>query len=115
MILEILSKRYPGLRAWLLQRITGLVIAIYSVGFFVRLLVTQPNSFEAWYAFFDPCWMRVATLLLWLSLSEHAWLGVRDVLKDYVPNVGVRTVLTKLVATALWLYMAWAIWLLYTF
>lgn len=114
MILEILTKRYPGLRAWLLQRITGLVIAIYSVGFFTRILILKPNSFEAWHAFFDPCWVRIATLLVWVSLSEHAWLGVRDVLKDYVPNIGVRTVLTKLVAVALWLYLAWAIWLLYS-
>ena len=114
MILEILTRRYPGLRAWLLQRLTGLVIAIYSVGFFVRLLVLQPNSFQAWHAFFDPCWARIATLLMWISLSEHAWLGVRDVLKDYVPNSSVRNVLTKLVAIALWIYLAWAIWLLYS-
>ena len=106
--------RYPGLRAWLLQRLTGLVIAIYSVGFSVRLLMLKPNGFEAWHVFFNPCWVRIATLLMWVSLSEHAWLGVRDVLKDYVPNVAMRTMLTKLVATALWVYLAWAIWLLVT-
>jgi succinate dehydrogenase / fumarate reductase membrane anchor subunit len=114
MILELLTKRYPGLRVWLLQRLTGLIIAIYSIGFFAMILVLKPNSFEAWHAFFAPCWVRVATLLLWISLSEHAWLGVRDVLKDYVPNMAVRAVLVKLVAMVLWLYLAWAIWLFYT-
>lgn len=114
MILELLTKRYPGLRAWLLQRITGLIIAIYSVGFLVRLWNLKPIGFEAWYSFFQPCWVRVATLLVWISLSEHAWLGVRDVFKDYVPNHGLRTVLTKLVGVALWVYLAWATWLLST-
>ncbi len=114
MILELLTKRYPGLRAWLLQRLTALVMAIYSVWFFISLLVVKPDSYESWYAFFSPCWVRIATLLMWISLSEHAWLGVRDVLKDYVPNQSVRSVVVKLVAIALWLYLGWAVWLLAT-
>jgi len=52
-------------------------------------------------------WWRLATWLFWVSLSSHAWLGVRDVLKDYVPNQQMRIVLLKLVVIALWVYMAW--------
>lgn len=113
MILELLTKRYPGMRAWLMQRLTGLVMAIYSMLLLVRILVLKPDSYEVWVSLFQPWWMRVASLLFWISLSIHAWLGVRDVLKDYVPNTSVRLGLLKLVVTLLWVYLAWATWLLW--
>jgi len=111
MLLALLSKRYPGMRAWLTQRLTGLAMAIYSIVLLVRVLVLQPSHYDAWLDFFQPWWLRVASLLFWISLSIHAWLGVRDVLKDYVPNIAIRAVLLKLVVVMLWVYLAWAAWL----
>ncbi|MGZ8262398.1 MAG: succinate dehydrogenase, hydrophobic membrane anchor protein [Methylotenera sp.] len=111
MLLAPLSKRYPGMRAWLMQRLTGLIMAIYSIVLLVRILVLQPSSYDAWLSFFQPWWLRVASLLFWISLSTHAWLGVRDVLKDYVPNIAIQAVLLKLVVVMLWVYLAWAAWL----
>ncbi|MSP86287.1 MAG: succinate dehydrogenase, hydrophobic membrane anchor protein [Methylotenera sp.] len=112
MLIELLTKRYPGMRAWLMQRLTALLLAIYSVMALVRFLLLQPNGYEAWVDFFQPCWWRFASWLFWVSLSIHAWLGVRDVFKDYVPNAHVRSVLLKLLVVMLWLYWAWATWLL---
>lgn len=107
MLLSLLTKRYPGMRAWLTQRLTGLLMAIYSVLLLARVLVLTPTSYEEWLEFSRPWWWRLATWLFWVSLSSHAWLGVRDVLKDYVPNVKVRMVLLKLVVLALWVYLVW--------
>jgi succinate dehydrogenase / fumarate reductase membrane anchor subunit len=107
MLLSLLTKRYPGMRAWLTQRLTGLLLAIYSVLFLIRVLLLQPSSYEAWLGFNQPWWWRIASWLFWLSLSVHAWLGVRDVLKDYVPNLAVRVVLLKLVLIMIWGYLAW--------
>jgi len=107
MLLSLLTKRYPGMRAWLTQRLTGLLMAIYSVILLARVLVCIPSTYDAWLEFSQPLWWRLATWLFWVSLSSHAWLGVRDVLKDYVPNQQMRIVLLKLVVIALWVYMAW--------
>ena len=112
MIIDLLTKRYPGMRTWLVQRLTALVMALYTIVLFVVLLFIQPESYIEWRAFFSPCWFRFATWLFWISLTVHAWLGVRDVLKDYVPNYQVRTVLIKIVIVALSLEMVWATWLL---
>ncbi len=112
MLIELLTKRYPGMRAWLTQRLSALVMAIYSVFAVARFLIIQPSHYEAWVNFFQPLWWRIATLLFWISLCIHAWLGIRDVFKDYVPNPGVRDVLDKLLVVSLWVYLLWATWLL---
>lgn len=111
MLLELLSRKYPGFRAWLVQRFTGIIIAIYSVALFVRVLCISPNSFETWQSIFQPFWVRILSILFWISLTIHAWLGVRDVLKDYVPNLAIRNFAIKLVIVLLWVYLAWAVWL----
>ncbi len=108
MIIELLTKRYPGMRAWLMQRLTALVMAIYSVMALTRLLVVQPNDYASWSQLFQPWWFRIASWLFWICLTIHAWLGIRDVFKDYVPNTEVRGVLLKILVVLLWIYMAWA-------
>jgi succinate dehydrogenase / fumarate reductase membrane anchor subunit len=114
MITELLTKRYPGMRAWLMQRLTALIMAVYSVMILLRILVLQPGNYEEFLEFFHPAWFRIAGWLFWISLSLHAWLGIRDVFKDYVPNMNVRSVLLKILVVLLWVYIAWASWLFLT-
>jgi succinate dehydrogenase / fumarate reductase membrane anchor subunit len=110
---KIFSKGYAGLRNWLLQRATAVVMALYSL-LMVALLATQrPGNYQAWREMFSPAWVRLATLLFCLSLFVHAWLGVRDVLRDYVPSLRARMVLQVLVDTALLVYSAWSVTILW--
>ncbi|MDZ4141906.1 MAG: succinate dehydrogenase, hydrophobic membrane anchor protein [Methylotenera sp.] len=111
MVIDLLTKRYPGMRAWLMQRLTALAMAAYSIMLPVRIIILQPGVYEEWLSFFQPIWFRIASWLFWICLSVHAWLGVRDVFKDYVPDYDIRVVLLKLLATLLWGYIAWASWL----
>ncbi|MDO9205667.1 MAG: succinate dehydrogenase, hydrophobic membrane anchor protein [Methylotenera sp.] len=112
MLIELLTERYPGMRAWLTQRLTGLVMAIYSIVALLRFFIIQPENYEAWVSFSQPIWWRIASLIFWLALSMHAWLGIRDVFKDYVPNYVVQRVLQNILVVLLWIYLAWALWLL---
>ena len=114
MVIELLTQRYPGMRAWLMQRLTGLVMAIYSVMLVARVFDIKPHDYQSWLVFFEPWWIKVASLLFWISLTIHAWLGIRDVLKDYVPNAQMRTVMLNVVITLLWVYLGWATWLFCT-
>ncbi len=111
MVIDLLTKRYPGMRAWLMQRLTALIMALYSVMLFVRICVLQPDTYAVFLEFFQPIWFRIASWLFWISLSIHAWLGIRDVFKDYVPNMQVRSGLLKILVVLLWVYIAWASWL----
>jgi succinate dehydrogenase / fumarate reductase membrane anchor subunit len=96
-----------GVGNFLLQRLTALVLAVYSVVLGVRVLAAGPLDYVAWAALFVPLWMKVLTLVAMLALLYHAWIGVKDIWMDYVKPVWVRLTLQTL--TALWL-LACAVW-----
>jgi succinate dehydrogenase / fumarate reductase membrane anchor subunit len=68
----------------------------------------------AWKALFANQWMRLATMLFLLSLYYHAWIGVRDILMDYVHATGVRLVAQVLVILALVLFTVWSAQILWS-
>jgi len=102
-----------GLRDWLAQRITALIMAVYSVILVYVFLSGTPLAYDAWRDLFSQGWMRVATLLFAVSLVWHAWVGVRDILMDYVKSDGLR--LTLQVATLLMLAacLGWTVQILW--
>jgi succinate dehydrogenase / fumarate reductase, membrane anchor subunit len=102
-----------GLRDWLAQRITAAIMAIYTVIVAVVFLKNFPFTHAAWKELFAQGWMRVATLLFAASLAWHAWVGVRDILMDYIKPDGLR--LTLQVATLLLLatYVGWTVQILW--
>lgn len=100
MWLELLTARYPGMRRWLTQRLCALTMAIYLLLFMLRIWWLSPADFEGWQALFDPWWWRVLTGWFFICMLLHAWLGVRDVLRDYVPHLDLRACLQWLVDLA---------------
>ena len=108
MLIELLTDKYPGMRLWLSQRLSALVMAVYIVCLIVVLLIIQPNSFIEWHTVASNIVFKVTTFLFFVCLSFHAWLGVRDVMRDYVFNVNLRNKLQVLVDILLLGYLAWA-------
>ncbi len=103
-----------GLRDWLLQRITAVVMAIYTVVLAGALLVHAPSRYAEWHALFAGTFFRAFTLLFFLALLYHAWVGVRDILMDYVHPTGVRLALQSAVVVALLLYLIWIVSVLWS-
>ncbi|BEV16306.1 succinate dehydrogenase, hydrophobic membrane anchor protein [Herbaspirillum sp. DW155] len=102
-----------GLRDWMAQRATAVVMAVYTVILLVCFFTSTHFSYEGWAALFSHQWFKVATFAVFMSLFFHAWIGVRDALMDYVKLVGLRLVLQ--VATIVWLigcagYAAQILW-----
>ncbi|MGD9786588.1 MAG: succinate dehydrogenase, hydrophobic membrane anchor protein [Sulfuricellaceae bacterium] len=103
-----------GLRDWLMQRITAVVMAAYSLVFAFLLLTRPVHDFAAWRALFAPEWMKLASLLFALSLMLHAWVGVRDILMDYVKPAGLRLSLQSATILVLVSYAAWTVQILWS-
>ena len=110
---RIVTGAHYGLRDWLAQRITALIMAVYSVIAAWVVLSGKPISYGVWRDLFSQGWMRVATLLFMVSLAWHAWVGVRDILMDYVKPAGLRLALEVLVLLTIAAYVGWTIQILW--
>jgi succinate dehydrogenase / fumarate reductase membrane anchor subunit len=90
-----------GLRDWLLQRVTAVVMLVYTIGLLALLVLAAHGGYQDWKTLFGCTWVRVISTVTVLALLLHAWVGVRDIWMDYVKPLGLR--LTLHVATILWL------------
>ncbi len=101
-----------GQRAWLLQRITAIYAGLYVLAAIAVLLIRPPADHSTWLGLvtYPMVWLATATFVLLLLL--HAWIGLRDVILDYLKPVAVR--LTALVVAAILFLLLglWAFWIL---
>ena len=97
-----------GLGDWLLQRLTAVVMALYTVALAVCVLMRPAASYADWKAMFAGGFFRVATMLFFAALLYHAWVGMRDILMDYLRSTGARLALQSAVGLALLFYLVWA-------
>ena len=107
MMIQLLTNKYPGMRLWLSQRLTALVMVFYIVLLVIMLLIMQFAGFNAWHNFVSPIWFRLLTLIFFMCLFMHAWLGVTDVLQDYIFNKTLRCYMQITVDILLLVYLAW--------
>jgi succinate dehydrogenase / fumarate reductase membrane anchor subunit len=96
-----------GLRDWLGQRLTAVVMTAYTAYLLVALLLAGETGYVGWAGLFAPLWMKVATLIVLFALLYHAWIGVRDIFMDYLKPLWVR--LAAQVLAVLWLLFC-AVW-----
>ena len=114
MVARIITGAHYGLKDWLVQRVTALIMAVYAVLFTAAVLISSPAGYEQWQALFAPQWMRLASLLAFLSLFWHAWIGMRDILMDYIKPTALRLGLQVVVILLLVAYAAWAVQILWS-
>ena len=102
-----------GLRDWLIQRVTGALMALFTIALLLQLLFGSRLGYERWAAIFSSQWMKVLTFTVIVSLAWHAWVGMRDIWMDYIKPVGVRLLLQ--VFTLVWLVgcAGWAVQVLW--
>ena len=106
------NRRAAGLRGWLWQRLSAIWLGLYLLAAVVVLLSGRIDGYAAWHELFAATPVAVATLLAIAALLLHAWIGVRDVLLDYLRNDTIRHLLLLLVALVLLLLALWSLLLL---
>ena len=97
-----------GLRPWIIQRISAVFLAAYCLYFAYSIIVLQPITAEVWYAWYATPFNNISMALFIVAVIWHAWIGIRDVFLDYVPNVVARMFLLTLVASVLLGSALWA-------
>ena len=102
-----------GMRDWLSQRVTACLMAIFTLLLIVQLLLPGEMGYDKWAGIFAAQWMKVLSFVVIVALALHAWVGVRDIVMDYVKPTGVKLVLH--VFTLVWLLgcAGWAVQVLW--
>jgi len=102
-----------GLRDWMAQRVTAVLMALFTLALIVQLLLPGEMGHDKWLGIFSTQWMKLLTFVTIVALIYHVWVGMRDVLMDYVKPVGVKLALQ--VGTLVWLVGCggWAIQVLW--
>lgn len=102
-----------GLSDWLLQRLTAVVMALYTPVIAACFLMHRPSTFADWKAMFAGNFVRLATILFIAALIYHAWIGVRDIVMDYLKPASVRLTALFLIGFFLIACFAWSVAILW--
>lgn len=113
MVKRVNTGAHYGVRDWLAQRFSAVFMLLYSVFLLSYLALHRPLNYNVWHELFQHTSMRFFTLLFALSLFVHAWVGVRDVLMDYVRATWLRLSLQVATIAVLLLYSMWTVALLW--
>ena len=102
-------KRWPGHRAFLIQRLSALVLlAGLAVGA-MRIAFGPPVTFVQWQAWSAQPIGAGALVVLAMAVFVHTWVGVRDVILDYIHAIKLRRAVLGAVAAGLVLLALWTI------
>jgi succinate dehydrogenase / fumarate reductase membrane anchor subunit len=102
-----------GLRDWLVQRVTAVLMALYTVYLAALVLALPRLDYWHWKALWQLPEVRYTTLLVVLALLLHAWVGMRNIFMDYVKDAGLRLVLYVAVILVLAFYGLWSVRILW--
>ena len=105
-------KLLSGQRAWLLQRLTSIYVGFYVIFAVFALAFWAPADHASWVAWVGNPFWGVATAVFVLLLLLHAWIGLRDVILDYLRPASLRLATLALAGLGFLVLGLWALWIL---
>lgn len=96
-----------GIQDWVKQRVSAVVLLAYLIVLGVIIVAHQPLDFSQWQSIFHPLWFKIFSVLAFLSVVVHAWIGMWTIFTDYVHPWLLRFVLMWVVALGLFAYFIW--------
>jgi len=114
MIKTITGLTSSGLKDWYIQRVTAVVLAVYTLFLVGFILCHNPMQFSQWQALFHNDIMRYCTVLAVLCIIGHAWVGMWTVLTDYIHCAVLRSILMLIFVAAFIAYLLWTVMILWS-
>lgn len=102
-----------GLRDWLAQRATAALMILAFAILAGALVVCRPSGFAEWREFVGTGWVRLLLFVSAFLVAWHGFIGVRDIVMDYVKPDWFR--LMKHIGAAVYfaVCVAWAAMILF--
>ena len=113
MVTTVTSYGRSGLSDWLVQRVSAVILAVYSIFMVAYLLLNPAIDFAQWQALFDNTGMRIFSLMALLSLGAHCWIGLWSISTDYLKHFALRFAFQMVVGLLMFIYTVWGVQLLW--
>ncbi|AKC32194.1 succinate dehydrogenase, hydrophobic membrane anchor protein [Candidatus Pantoea carbekii] len=98
-----------GIYDWLLLRISAVLISFYILYITVFLIIKYPLTYNIWCKFFAYYFTKIFTLLTLCAILLHGWIGMWQVLTDYVKPIAIRLVLQFIIMIILLFYVIYGV------
>lgn len=98
-----------GLNAWVLQRASAVYLLLFTLIMPVSIFYLDIDNVVEWQAFILSPFVSVAWTLFFASLLAHAWVGIRDVVLDYVHPFSLRLIILAMIALYLIAMLFWVL------
>jgi len=98
-----------GLRPWVIQRVSAVYLVFFILYAVYSLFSADSLAYLPWKAWlYNPINTTLVGIFV-IALLFHAWIGVRDVVLDYVHNIMLRIsilalLIGVLIGSGLWVF-----------
>ncbi|TLU61343.1 succinate dehydrogenase, hydrophobic membrane anchor protein [Thalassotalea litorea] len=106
MVNNVATLGRSGVHDFILIRASAIILALYSIFMLGFFIVSDDVTYESWTALFACLPMKIFTILAVLAVLIHAWIGIWQVLTDYVKNTALRGFLQFIFTITLFVYVA---------
>ena len=113
MVKNVTSLTGNGLRDWIIQRVTWVIIAVYVVFLVTFMAVHAPLTHDVWCQLFRNNLMRLATVLTLLAILLHMYIIMWTIFTDYLKNTLVRVTAEVVVFISLLAFVIWGVMILW--
>ena len=98
-----------GLRPWVIQRVSAVYLVLFTLYTVYSLLTAAQFSYDSWRDWLYHPFNTTVTGVFIIALLFHAWIGMRDIVLDYVRNIMLRIFILAmligvLIGSALWVF-----------
>ena len=116
MVKSATSLTRSGLSDFIAQRVSAIVLALYTLCVLGFVLVTPELDRATWVEFHSRGTMKLFGVLAVVALAAHGWIGMWTIGTDYIREYSVgakattlRGLYMLLCAAAIFVYLAWGI------
>ena len=104
-----MSAALSGFSAWLLQRISAVYMLLFII--LIPLYIWQQgvSDYNQWQHLLAEPAMALLWSLFFMAMLAHAWVGIRDILIDYVHQLSLRLALLLIIASLLVMMLFWVL------
>jgi succinate dehydrogenase / fumarate reductase, membrane anchor subunit len=114
MVVNITSLTNNGLRDWMIQRVSAVIITLYTV-FILGFLFTHPQmDYLTWRELFTPLWVKIFSLMTLMAFVLHSYIGLWTVFTDYIRPRALRFTMQILLRFMLIAFLIWGIQILWS-